>query len=113
MRGSHKGEPWYSRTALQPVVRWKTLDFRVGHRRAHGARTANDPPVHFQLRITGPDEGLLVHEGKDSDAIRVSMLSIALLAISFHQHKSYRANAVGCRVFKHSTNDNSSAVPSE
>ena len=50
----------------------KTLDFRVSHRRAHGARTANDPPVHFQLRITGPDEGLLVREGKESDAIRVS-----------------------------------------
>src|ERR1700759_789139 len=34
----------------------KALDFRVSHRRAHGSRTANDPPVRFQLKITGPNE---------------------------------------------------------
>ena len=50
----------------------KTLDSRVSHSRAHGGRTASDPPVHFQLRITGPDEGLLVTEGKESEGIRVS-----------------------------------------
>jgi hypothetical protein len=50
----------------------KALDFRVSHRRAHGARTANDPPVNFRLKITGPNEGLLVREGKESEAARVS-----------------------------------------
>jgi hypothetical protein len=50
----------------------KALDFRVSHSRAHGARTANDPPVHFQLRITSPDEAMLVREGKESDGIRLS-----------------------------------------
>lgn len=38
----------------------KVLDFSVSHRRAHGARTANDPPVNFRLTITGPNEGQLV-----------------------------------------------------
>jgi len=50
----------------------KALDFRVSHSRAHGATTANDPPVSFRLKITGPDEGLLVRDGKDSQAIHVS-----------------------------------------
>ena len=50
----------------------KVLDFRVSHSRSHGARTANDPPVRFRLRITGPDENLLVTEGKESEGIRVS-----------------------------------------
>ena len=50
----------------------KALDFRVSHRRSHGARTANDPPVRFQPRITSPDEGQLVSEGHESERIRVS-----------------------------------------
>jgi hypothetical protein len=50
----------------------KALDFRVSHRRAHGARTANDPPVSFKLKITGANEGLLVREGNESEAIRVT-----------------------------------------
>jgi len=50
----------------------RALDFRVSHRRSHGARSANDPPVRFQLRITRPDEGQLVRDGKESDAVRVS-----------------------------------------
>lgn len=50
----------------------KALDFQVSHSRSHGARTANDPPVRFRLRITGPNEGLLVREGKESEAIRLS-----------------------------------------
>ena len=50
----------------------KALDFRVSHRRSHGARTANDPPVNFRLKITGPNEGLLVREGNESEAMRVS-----------------------------------------
>jgi hypothetical protein len=49
----------------------KVLDFRVSHHRSHGARTFNDPPMRFQLIITGPDEGLLVTEGKESEGIRV------------------------------------------
>ena len=49
----------------------KALDFRVSHRRSHGARTANDPPVNFRLKITGPNEGLLVREGNETEAARV------------------------------------------
>src|SRR5262249_21423651 len=50
----------------------KALDFRVSHRRSHGARTAHDPPVSFRMKITGPNEGLLMREGNESEAIRVS-----------------------------------------
>ena len=46
------------------------LDFRVSHRRAHGPETAHDPPVNFRLKITGPNEGMLVRENRES--IRVS-----------------------------------------
>jgi hypothetical protein len=48
----------------------KALDFRVSHPRAHGPETANDPPVNFQLRITGPNEGMLVRENRE--LVRVS-----------------------------------------
>ncbi|MEK7407625.1 MAG: hypothetical protein AAB225_21310 [Acidobacteriota bacterium] len=50
----------------------KALDFRVSHRRSHGARTANDPPVNFRLKITGPNEGMLVRENAEGEAFRVS-----------------------------------------
>ncbi len=50
----------------------KALDFLVSHRRSHGERTANDPAVHFRLRITGPGEGLLTTEGKESEGVRIS-----------------------------------------
>src|SRR5262245_66563461 len=43
----------------------KTLDFRVSHSSAHGASTERDPPVHFQLRITGPDGGMLERDGQE------------------------------------------------
>jgi len=49
----------------------RALDFRVSHRRAHFPRTANDPPVSFRLKITGPDEGVLVREGDESTTLRM------------------------------------------
>jgi len=49
----------------------KVLDFRVSHR-SHGPPTANDPPVSFRLKITGPDEGLLVREGNESEILHVA-----------------------------------------
>jgi hypothetical protein len=48
----------------------RALDFRVSHRRAHGPQNAHDPPVNFRLKITGPNEGILVREKNES--IRVS-----------------------------------------
>lgn len=50
----------------------KALDFRVSHRRSHGARTANDPPVGFRLRITGPNRGVLVRENGPDSALPVT-----------------------------------------
>jgi hypothetical protein len=46
-----------------------TLDFKVSHRRAHPPRTLNDPPVSFQLRITGENEGVLTREGKEPERL--------------------------------------------
>lgn len=64
--------PGIPEPVFNPKFDGKALDFQVSHRRSHGSRTANDPPVSFRLRITGPNEGLLVREGKESEAIRVS-----------------------------------------
>jgi hypothetical protein len=50
----------------------KELDFRVSHRRAHPPRTADDPPMRFRLKITGPDEGVLVREDGTRDEVQVS-----------------------------------------
>jgi hypothetical protein len=50
----------------------KALDFRVSHRRAHGAKTANDAPVNFRLTITGPNEARLVRESAEKDSITVT-----------------------------------------
>jgi hypothetical protein len=44
----------------------------MSHRRSHGARTANDPPVSFRLTLTRPNEGQLVREGDPREALRVS-----------------------------------------
>jgi hypothetical protein len=50
----------------------KVLDFRVSHQRAHGAETANDPPVAFHLKITGPNKGTLVRGNDETSAVPVS-----------------------------------------
>jgi hypothetical protein len=50
----------------------KVLDFRVSHRRAHAPRTVNDPPVSFHLKITAPNEGMLVRDKDETGAILVS-----------------------------------------
>ena len=49
----------------------KVLDFRVSHRRAHGAQTINDPPISFHLKITGPNTGTLVRENDETSAVPV------------------------------------------
>ena len=40
----------------------ETLKFDVSHRRAHPPRTFHDPPVAFDLKLTGPDKAQLVNE---------------------------------------------------
>ncbi len=72
-----EGQPPRSAPGIpEPLFRLKfdgkALDFQVSHRRAHGARTANDPPVRFRLRISGPNEGILVREKDEGDALRIS-----------------------------------------
>lgn len=39
----------------------ETMKFDVSHRRAHPPRTLHDPPVAFDLRLTGPDKAELVN----------------------------------------------------
>jgi hypothetical protein len=50
----------------EPLFRLKskgdTLRFQVSHKRSHGARTANDPPVKFRLVVKSPGEGVLYNE---------------------------------------------------
>jgi hypothetical protein len=50
----------------EPLFRFKargnTLHFQVSHRRSHGARTANDPPVKFRLLVKAPGEGVLFND---------------------------------------------------
>ena len=48
------------------------LAFRVSHRRAHPPRTAGDPPMEFRLKITGPNDGLLVRGDGGGETIRIS-----------------------------------------
>jgi hypothetical protein len=39
-----------------------TLKFEVSHRRAHPPRTLHDPPMTFQLNLTGTDRAELMNE---------------------------------------------------
>lgn len=61
-------DPWTSKPAttaepiLNPVFDGKTLTFMVSHKYAHPPRTLNDPPSHFHLTLTGPNQAGLVNE---------------------------------------------------
>ena len=48
----------------------KVLSFKVSHRRAHPG-TQSDPPGTFRLRVTGPDEGVLVRREDDPDGLKM------------------------------------------
>ena len=47
----------------------RTLPFQVSHRLAHPPRTLNDPPVKFQLKLTGRDEAELVNESESAPGL--------------------------------------------
>ncbi len=61
-------DPWTSMPAtaaepiLNPMFDGKTLRFMVSHKRAHPPRTLNDPPSHFHLTLTGPNQAALENE---------------------------------------------------
>ena len=72
-----EGQPIRSAPGIpEPLFNLKfdgeALEFRVSHRRAHGPRTANDPPVNFRLKLTGPNEGMLAREKDEGEGTRVS-----------------------------------------
>ena len=46
-----------------------TVHFDVSHRRAHPPRTLNDPPVHFHLRLTGPNQAELMNESEHGPTV--------------------------------------------
>jgi hypothetical protein len=46
-----------------------TLYFDVSHQRAHPPATMHDPPVHFYLRLTGPNQAELVNESEHGPAV--------------------------------------------
>jgi hypothetical protein len=51
---------------IDPKLKGQILFFKVSHREAHPPRTLSDPPVPFQLRLTGKNEAELerMDEGK-------------------------------------------------
>jgi len=67
-------DPWTSQPAtaaepiLNPVFDGKTLTFMVSHKRAHPPRTLNDPPSHFHLTLTGPNQAGFVNETEAGSA---------------------------------------------
>jgi len=68
-----ENDPWTSTPGLpEPVLHLRvegdTISFDVSHRRAHPPRTLNDPPVHFHLRLTAPNQSELVNESEHSPA---------------------------------------------
>jgi hypothetical protein len=45
---------------IEPQFVAPRLSFRVSHEKAHpGESGPNDPPVHFEMRLTGPNEAML------------------------------------------------------
>jgi hypothetical protein len=70
-RSSTMSEPTTSTPgAPEPLLNLKrkgsVLEFEVSHRRAHPPKTLSDPPVHFHLKLTGPDRSELVNESEAS-----------------------------------------------
>lgn len=69
-----ENDPWTSRPAtaaepiLNPVFDGKTLRFMVSHKYAHPPRTLNDPPSHFHLTFTGPNQAGFVNETESGSA---------------------------------------------
>lgn len=43
------------------------LDFQVSHRRSHGERTKNDPPVRFRMSVAEPGKAKLKHLDDDME----------------------------------------------
>ena len=56
---------------FDPVFDGQTLTFKVSHRRAHPPRTLSDPPVRFQLKLTGLAKGELTNAAEHSPALPV------------------------------------------
>jgi hypothetical protein len=57
-------DPWTSAPGLpEPMLRpefaGQTLAFQISHRRSHPPRTLSDPPVHYRLTLTGPNQATL------------------------------------------------------
>ena len=51
---------------LNPSLHGNVLTFDVSHRQAHPPATLSDPPVHFVLKLAGPDRAWLVRGEDDS-----------------------------------------------
>ena len=49
-----------SEPLMEPQFAGQQLSFLISHKDAHpGASGPKDPPVRFEMRLTGPDEGIL------------------------------------------------------
>jgi hypothetical protein len=56
---------------IDPKFDGVTLSFSVSHRRAHPPASLDTPPMHFTLRLTGPNRGELVNESESSPKVEI------------------------------------------
>jgi hypothetical protein len=62
-------DPWTSTRGLPepmftPRIEGNALSFDLSHRRAHPPGSLNDLPLHFRLRLTGPNQAELVNKSE-------------------------------------------------
>lgn len=61
--------PGIPEPVFNPTFDGQTLTFQVSHRRAHPPRTLSDPPVTFQLKLTGSAQGELTNRSERSPVL--------------------------------------------
>lgn len=52
---------------IDPKLDGKLFSFKVSHREAHPPETLNDPPVVFEMRLTGTNQAELKNMSEDQD----------------------------------------------
>lgn len=67
-----KSTPGIPEPLIHVTLDGAMLSFQVNHRRAHPAGSLPDPPVHFQIKLTGPDTGTLIREKDESATIQLT-----------------------------------------
>lgn len=66
---AYTSSPGIPEPIFNPKFDGQTFTFQVSHRRAHPPRTLSDPPVTFQLKLTGTAQGELTNKSERSPAL--------------------------------------------